>query len=50
MKGLVIFLVCWSIAVTGVAVFQGFFIHCPKFREWLKNFFFNEDEDNQNRC
>jgi len=45
MKGFIIFLVCWGIASTAVATFQGFFIHSPKFREWFKHFFFNEDED-----
>lgn len=41
MKGLVIFLICLVIALSGVCVFQGFFIHSHKFREWFKNFFFN---------
>ena len=44
MKHLVLFLIFLAIALAAVCVFQGFFIHCPKFREWLKNFFFNEDE------
>ena len=45
MKGFVIFFICLCFALSGVCVFQGFFIHSPKFREWLKNFFFNEDEE-----
>ena len=45
MKELIIFLVCWNLAITSIAVFQGFFIHSPKFREWLKEFFFNMDNN-----
>lgn len=44
MKGLLIFTICLNVALAAVCAFQGFFIHSPKFREWLRNFFFNEDE------